>query len=80
MLSEEEEEELIAGSEVGSVPGSDVGMVRMVPDESEVVSVVVGMSVSESESPAEKLQASETSRGSMRARRGILELRDIFTP
>ncbi|MBW6473240.1 MAG: hypothetical protein K0B14_08970 [Anaerolineaceae bacterium] len=35
-------------------------------------------SASESEPPAEKLQASETSKGRMRATNDSLELRDIY--
>jgi hypothetical protein len=75
MLSEEEDE-AIAGREVGSAPDSVVGMVRIVPDDSPVGTD----SVSESDPPAEKLQASETSRGKMMARIGILELCDMVTP
>jgi hypothetical protein len=80
MLSEDDEEEAIAGSEVGSASGSEVGMVRTVPDVSEVGAALVGDSASESEPPAEKLQASETSNGRMRARRGILDFLDILRP
>jgi hypothetical protein len=78
MLSEDDEEEAIAGSEVGSASGSEVGLVRTGPDVSEVGAALVGDSASESEPPAEKLQASETSNGRMRASIGSLELRDIF--
>jgi len=42
MVSEEEEEEAIAGSEVGSAPGSEVGMVRTEPDVSDVGATVEG--------------------------------------
>jgi len=78
MLSEDEEEEAIAGSEVGSVPGSVVGMVRTVPDVSDVGTILLVDSASESEPPVEKLQASDTNKGRMRAKKGILELCDIF--
>jgi len=40
MLSEDDEEEAIAGSEVGSAPGSEVGMVRTVPEVSDVGTVL----------------------------------------
>jgi hypothetical protein len=78
MLSEDDEEEAIAGSEVGSAPGSEVGMVRTVPEVSDVGTVLLGDSASESERPAEKLQASDTNKGRMRASIGSLELRVIL--
>jgi len=80
IVSEEEEEDAIAGSEVGSAPGSEVGMVRTVPDVSEVGAGLVGESVSELLPLAEKLQASETNNGRMNASNGSLELYFIFSP
>ena len=80
MLSEEEDDEAIAGSEVGSAPDSVVGMVRIVPEDSPVGTKVASDSDSESDPLVEKLQASETSKGNMIAKRGIFELRDMVTP
>jgi hypothetical protein len=78
MLSEDEEDEEMARREVGSVPGSVVGMVRTLPEVSVVGALMTSVSSSESDPPGEKLQASDTSKGRMRARIGSLELRDIF--
>jgi hypothetical protein len=78
MLSEDDEEEAIAGSEVGSAPGSEVGMVRTVPEVSDVGKVEELDSSSESDPPGEKLQARDTNNGRMRATNGSLELRVIL--
>ena len=55
-------------------------MVRTLPDVSAVGALVTSDSSLESDPPGEKLQASETSKGRMRANNGSLDLRNIFSP